>query len=254
MRMKLPSGTQYAPYLFEIINGNHTLIAGTTGSGKSVLENGIIKALLCSKYPFKNDSADSAQLILIDPKKVELRPYKNLPHTLMYADTIPDIISTLNTVRRLVDERLARMIRKGQRTSTETPIYVFIDEIVDLVESSQSKQIIRILSDIISISRCTQIFTVISTQAPNRRILKPEIVLNMNCRVGLRCNKTIESQQIIGDNDATMLPKHGEGIVIKDIDRYRINIPMYSDMDLLKVIKHWERQMPLLERIKRMIG
>ena len=221
-----PGGFQYSPYYLDMIEGNHTLIAGTSGAGKSVLENGIINAILCKYSPFQ------AQFILIDPKRVELETYRKCPHCLHYADSLPDILDTLHHVRGLIDSRMHEMKRTGRRKSAQCPIYIFIDELVDLVVSEYSKDIIRTLSDSISIARAANIFFVILTQAPNRKILKPEITLNINCRIALRCNSAIESRQIIGENGAESLPAHGLAIVHQDLERYQIRIPLIPDSQL----------------------
>jgi len=253
MRKKyhLPTGAVYAPYLIDIVENNHTLIAGSTGAGKSVLENSIIYALLSTTFPGKPDHGRGAHFVLIDPKKVELFMYKNLPHTLLYADNIPDIINALQIVRDIINQRLSKMQRAGLRKSDECEIYVFIDELVDLVKSKESKTIINLLADSISIARAANVFFCISTQAPNRRILLPEIVLNCNCRVALFCNDRIESREIIGDGSAADLPKHGIAIVKRNIDRYKIKIPFYSDAEIDKMIAHWEKQNKLSGIISR---
>ena len=137
----LPYGLYYKPYLIEMVEGNHTLIAGTTGSGKSVLENAIIYALLCDRFPGQAQNGQGCRFVLLDPKKVELRPYKDLPHTLWYADNMEDIQKALANVRFLIDKRLNTMQRQGIRKSQEYPVYVFIDELVDIVTSSKSKEI-----------------------------------------------------------------------------------------------------------------
>lgn len=246
MRLKynLPiGGAEYAPYLIDMIENNHTLIAGATGAGKSVLENAIIYALLCECYPGKPDNGRGARFIFIDPKQVELIMYKDLPHTLLYADNMPDIVNALKHVRNMIDTRLKAMRAAGIRKSNECPVYVFIDELVDLVTNKEHKKdIITTLSDCISISRCTNIYFVILTQAPNRRILLPEIVLNCNCRCALFCNYPYESREIIGDDTATKLPFHGVGIVQQNIERYQIKIPFYNDHDILNIVRHWTKQ------------
>lgn len=243
-----PSGALYAPYLLNMIEGNHTLIAGTVGAGKSVLENSIIYALLSTKYPGEVADNNCAQFVLIDPKRVELDIYKNLPHTIRYADTIPDIVSALQFVRAEIDRRLERMKKNGQRKSTECPIYVFIDELVDLMASDQAKEISRLLSDSASISRATSIFFVALTQSPSRKIIPAQFKLLFNCRCALRCNNSIESRQIIDDDSATLLPLHGFGIVQQNLDRYKIKIPMYSEHDISAIVRHWTKQHPFLNR------
>lgn len=249
---KLPTGCQYAPYLLDMIHGNHVLIAGTTGAGKSVLENSIMYALLCTHFPdLPVGVGKGARFVLIDPKKVELRMYKDLPHTLIYADNMKDIEQAIYNVRLIIDRRLKVMQKKGCKKSLECPMYIFIDELVDIVTSDRSKEIIRLLNDCISISRATNIYFVILTQAPNRKILKPEIVLNMNCRVALRCNNAIESRQIINTDEAINLPRYGVGIVQDNTERYKIEIPYYDDYKLIDIVKHWTQQHPIYDRLFR---
>ena len=251
MRKKytLPKGALYAPYLLEMIEGNHTLIAGTVGAGKSVLENSIIYALLSTKFPGNTNTGNGAQFVLLDPKRVELDVYKNLPHTLLYADTIPSIVSALQYVRDEIDRRLGRMKRGGERKSSECPIYVFIDELVDLMVSDQAKEITRLLSDSASISRATNIFFVALTQSPSRKIIPAQFKLLFNCRCALRCNNSIESRQIIDDDSATELPLNGFGIVQQNMERYKIKIPMYSDRDINAMVKHWANQQSIFTRL-----
>lgn len=245
------SGAAYAPYLLDMIDGNHVLIAGTTGAGKSVLENAIIYALLCTCYPGKSTAGTDAQMVLIDPKKVELRCYKCLPHTLLYADNITGIVAALKAVRVMIDKRLVYMQKHGQRKSTEPPVYVFIDELVDLVTSERSKEIIRLISDSASISRATNIYFIALTQSPSRKIIPAQFKLLFNCRVALRCNNSIESRQIIDDDSALDLPLHGFGIVQQNLDRYKIKIPYYSDSQLLATVRHWEKQHKFCNRLFR---
>lgn len=254
MRYTTPTDARYAPYLLDMVEGNHTLIAGTTGAGKSVLENSIIYAMLATKFPGNVASGNGARFVLLDPKKVELRMYKDLPHTWIYADDIVGIEKALVNVRLLIDQRLKDMQRKRQRKSSECPVYVFIDELVDLVTSARSKSIVRSIADSISIARAAGVYFVILTQAPNRKILLPEITLNTNCRCALFCNNAIESRQVIGDDSATALPAHGLGIVQQNTERYKIEIPMYHDRDIYNIINHWTKQHPVHNFFRRLRG
>jgi S-DNA-T family DNA segregation ATPase FtsK/SpoIIIE len=231
-----------------MIEENHTLIAGMTGSGKSVLENDIIYALLCNKFPA---GENGAKFILIDPKKVELNCYKNLPHTILYADEIDTIVSALNYVRQIIDDRLNTMKRAGERKFKGCPIYVIIDELVDLMTSAKSKEITRLIADSISIARATGVYFLMLTQAPNRKILRAEIVLNASCRCALYCRDPQESRQIIGDSSACDLPPHGLGIVQNGLDRYQIAIPMYKESEINDIIRHWTKQHPIINALQR---
>lgn len=243
----LPAGLTYRPYLIDLVENNHCVIAGSTGSGKSVLENNIIYALLCTHYPGNPTNLENkgCKFIFIDPKKVELDIYKNLPHTLYYADNMQDIEQVFVNLRAIIDNRLQTMKKQRVRKTQETTIYIFIDEIVDIVENkTYGKKIINMLVDCISISRAAGCFFVISSQAPNRRTLIPGIILNANCRVGLYCNSPIESRQIVGGNLACELPLHGKAVVNQDINRYYINIPMIYDNDIINIVRFWEKQKP----------
>lgn len=243
LKYHLPTGgANYAPYLLDMIDNNHVLIAGTTGAGKSVLENAIIYALLCERYPGTPTTGEGAQFVLIDPKKVELRMYKNLPHVLYYADEIESIEKAFLYVRGLIDERLKKMQRKGLKKSVNCPVYVFIDELIDIVTSKKAREIIRLISDSASISRATNIFFIALTQSPSRKIIPPQFKLLFNCRVALYCNNAIESRQIIDDESAVYLPFHGLAIVQQNLNRYKIKIPFYSDSDLNKIVQSWTKQ------------
>lgn len=242
LRYTIPAGYNYAPYLLDLIEGNHTLIAGTTGAGKSVLENSIINAIMCEKFPGQTDSGNGCKLILIDPKRCELALYKDLPHTLYYADTMPEIESTFERIRAIIENRLETMQKRGQRKTSEPSIYVFIDELVDIVTSARSKQIMRIFADCISISRATGVFFVICTQSPARGVIPAVIKLNCSCRVALKCNDAIESRQIIDSPEAVNLPRHGLAIVKQNLDEYMIKVPLTPDSQLESLAANWSKQ------------
>lgn len=246
MVYSLPAGLVYRPYLIDLVENNHCVIAGSTGSGKSVLENNIIYSLLCTHYPGKptNSENKGCKFVFIDPKKVELDIYKNLPHTLYYADNMPDIEQILIELRSIIDNRLETMKKNHLKQSNAAKIYVFIDELVDIMLSSRARFIVDQIKDIISISRACNVFFIFLTQAPNRKIIKPEIILNCNCRIALFCNNAIESRQIIGDDSAAGLPLHGRGIVQQNINRYYIDIPLISDDKINNIVRFWEQQKP----------
>lgn len=249
LKYRTPAGLTYYPYLVEMIEGKHTLIAGTTGAGKSVLENAIIYSLLCCKFP---GGEKSCKFIFIDPKRVELDLYKKLPHTLYYVDSIPDIIKVLEIVKEIINQRLAAMKKKRLRATEETPIYIFIDEIVTIIENKQyKKRFLELLTDILSISRACNIFAVIATQSPARGMIPATVQINCNCKVALRCNNRIESQQIIGESGAEDLPKHGLAIVRQDIEKYQIKIPLIPDPEIIQLVKFWERQHPIINALTR---
>lgn len=250
LKYTIPAGLKYSPYLLDLINNNHVLVAGTVGSGKSVLENSIIYAILCSHFPGKVESGAGCKMIFFDPKRVELDIYKNLPHCIQYADTLPEIENTLYNIRDLIDNRFLLMKKAGIRKSLEYPIYIFIDELVDLVTNKQhGKNIIRMLTDCASISRAANVFFICLTQSPSRLIIPAQFKLLFNCRIALKCNNEIESRQIIDDNSAVNLPRYGQAIVQNNTDRYYIKIPFYSDYEIENIVNIWNSQ----NKIKRML-
>lgn len=120
-----PAG-QAQNFAIDALNQAHLLVAGSTGSGKSVLINNLIYTAL---YKSPNDIA----LILIDPKRVELVQYKPLPHCIAYASEPDDIIFTLRQSVQLMEQRYKRMQKLGIRQSTEAHIYIIVDEFGDLM-------------------------------------------------------------------------------------------------------------------------
>ena len=86
---------------------------------------------------------------------------------------------------------------------------------------------------------------------PSRLIIPAQFKLLFNCRVALRCNSAIESRQIIDDASATTLPKYGMGIVQKDTERYYIQIPYYTDNVLNDLVRQWNKQHPILDKLMK---
>ncbi len=111
-----PAG-QASNNCLDMLKHPHLLIAGSTGSGKSVLINSLIYTALY-KPPTE------CLFILIDPKRVELVEYKNLPHCLLYASEPKDIANAINKAVYFMEERYKRMQAAGIKKSTEADIYI----------------------------------------------------------------------------------------------------------------------------------
>ncbi len=126
-----PGGTASAVCL-DMLEQPHILIAGSTGSGKSVLINTLIYTALY-KAPHRNS------FILIDPKRVELIDYKELPHTLIYASEPPDIVTALNAAIDTMEGRYKQMQAERLKKSREGDIFVIVDEFADLM-TTQKRQ------------------------------------------------------------------------------------------------------------------
>ena len=109
----------------ELLGKPHLLIAGSTGSGKSVLINSIMYTLLTYQ-------PNEKQVMLIDPKRVELYGYKRVPHCIGYASETPDIIALLRRACEVMDQRYTEMQKEGKKLYEGSDIYVVIDEFADV--------------------------------------------------------------------------------------------------------------------------
>ena len=220
----------------DILNAPHTLIAGTTGSGKSVLLNGIIRELMETYIP------EQKKLILIDPKRVELSQYKNTEFCTAYTSDYQTAITYLDNSIALIEDRYKAMERAGTKQTTQYHLYIIIDELADLMISPAAREIKLKMQKILQIGRAAGVHIIAATQAPNRKIIPAELVLNFTNRIALRCLSSIESRQIINISGAETLPKHGKGLYLSPDGVKRVTIPLTPDN--ADLIQKWERTAP----------
>lgn len=210
------------PMLEAILDSPHSLIAGTTGAGKSVLLHSVMFAAL----------ARDANFIFIDLKRIEMADYKNLSNTIMYATEEPEAVDALELAVKIMEKRYKEMPGKMYEG---TALYIIIDELADLVGTS--KRCLELMVKIGRLGRAAKIHMICATQDPSRRTLKAQLMQNFTCCVALRCKTAIESRQITGFPGAESLPKYGKGY-IWDADGYRkVDIPMIPDEDREALIK-----------------
>lgn len=248
MKWKTPSGITYDLYE-DMLQQAHLLIAGTTGSGKSVVINALI-------YTALFNAPCQASFILCDPKMVELSRYERLPHTLKYADTLPGIASALEYAHKLMMDRFRDMKRSRIVETTEEDIYVIVDEFADLVtrgpdraENKLRAACEQYVESIGKLGRAAHVHLILATQAPNRKTLKANIILNMTAKLALRCMYPIESKQIIGIPNAVNLPDpkiehRAQGYYQHGLELERFNLPMIPQEKIAKQIKWWMDQKP----------
>ena len=217
-----PSGSAPAVYV-DILQQPHTLIAGTTGSGKSCVINGIIYTALY-KSPLH------AQFILIHPKRTELIMYRNLPHTIAYTSDPGEALQILNNAVAEIDARYDRATAKGLKKSDEADIYIFIDELSDLIFSEPRTA--QTLGKIARIGRAANVHLIAATQCPNRKTLSAEFAANCPARLALRVGA------------AGTLPLYGYAYY--QAPQYTtlqlVKGPDYTDNILLERVRFWEEQ------------
>lgn len=226
----------------DMLNQPHLLIAGATGSGKSVVINGLIDTLMY-RLPF--DKANGAQLILIDPKKVELSQYKNLPHTLSHAAGYdPDAwVKALSDAVSIMDSRYNKMAKQNQRLYTGSDIYVIIDEWASIYKSVRGKECYKLLMRLTSEGRAARVHVILATQVPKANIIPTEIRENFAARLCLRTANSIQSRVIMEENGCEDLPRYGQGYYVTPEDTTLYNIPYVKDDEIESNLAWWKEQM-----------
>lgn len=223
-------------YEMLINSGNHSLIAGTTGSGKSVLLNN------CLNYMLANYSPKDFNLILFDPKIVELSKYQKIKHCLYYESEPHKINNIMRGLIVTMNNRYKTMEKLKVTTYPGTKIIVVVDEIADLLTAygNESKLFKKYLQILLAKSRASGINFVICTQAPNRKVIPAEIVLNIPTRCALRCLSSIESRQAIGFAGAELLPKYGSCLLLSP-DLTEIKKFSFGMDNPTNNVKMWEK-------------
>lgn len=216
-----------------LLNKTHVLIAGTTGSGKSVLMNGMIYQLLCS-------SPSKSHLVLIDPKRVEFWRYRECAHTDLYASSPEGIQNALNWLVDEMEARYGYMRRHNLLKSQEAPLYCFVDEFADLM-TVQKKETLPQLCRIAQLGRAANIHLIIATQRPTRDIITGQIKVNLDTRIALRVSTEIDSRNIIGIKGAERLPLYGQGIMVSPeyLNPIQFEIPMVSEARIQQAVNFW---------------
>ena len=233
-----PDG-EYNKLFYGALQAPHLLIAGATGSGKSVIINQLITTVLKTRFPLDNERG--AQLILIDPKRVELVQYKPAPHTLIYASEPNEIIQTLERVMSITENRYRQMQKQQQRKYTGGDIYIIIDEYADLVTTNK-KQVQPIIQRIAQIGRAAKLHIILATQCPLAEIISTKIKCNFDYRFGLRTRSAQDSRNILGVNGCENLPQYGQAYYMTPQGLTLYKIPMIEDSEIERLVKHWTNQ------------
>lgn len=222
----------------DMLEQPHLMVAGATGSGKSVVINALIYTTL---YKFPGDTSKSAQFILIDPKRVELAAYKDLPHTICYASEPDTMLSALHTAMNITENRYKAMQKAGERKYSGGDVYVIIDEFADLMTTDR-RHVQPIIQRLAQIGRAAKVHIILATQCPIAKVIPTEIKVNFDSRLGLRTECAQDSRNIIRASGCELLPDHGQGYykTSKGITLY--NLPMIPDDELQARVKWWTDQ------------
>lgn len=240
MTFTAPTGRAYRMYN-DMLRQTHLLIAGATGSGKSTIVNGLIATAL---YRTPRDVG----FMLIDPKRVELREYIELPHTLSYTNRLQDVPQAMRAVLQIVNARLADMEKKKQRMYEGSDIYVIIDELMPLmVQADVKREVLPILQEVLAIARCARVHIIACTQSPVCAVLPTPLKCNFSSIIALRTVNAQDSRNIIGSRGCERFPdpqvdgkayayfRHGPST-----DMYEV--PRYTDAERQRLVNWWACQ------------
>lgn len=211
----------------------HTLIAGTTGAGKSVLLNGLLRDFLRLYAPCE------AGLMLIDPKQLELDYLRKLPHCEGYADTHEGALALLENALEIMNLRNRYCKENGLRSYPGKALYIIIDELHPLATGKYKAKFRQTLSLLLTQARAANIHVIALTQIPNRAALPADIVSLFTFRIGLHTLSPIESRQIIGVKGCEALPKHGTAYVLRGGELLTTHIPMTDYDEVQELINYW---------------
>jgi len=239
----------------------HLLIAGSTGSGKSVAINAFIMSILYKATP------DQVRLILVDPKRLELGNYEDVPH--LYTPIITEPKLAANALRNAVREmerRLKLLAAKGVRNidqynrlfdSGGTPslfeeesddkpipyIVIIIDELADLMmlDSSNVEESITRLAQM---ARAVGIHLVLATQRPSVDVITGLIKANFPARISFRVATKVDSRTILDANGAEALLGKGDMLYLPSGSArvHRLHAPLVTEKEIASVVEFWKQQ------------
>ncbi len=265
------------PIVVDLARMPHLLIAGTTGSGKSVAINGMILSLLYRLTP------DQCRIIMIDPKVIELSVYEDIPHLLAPVVTEPhkavvalkwvvrqmderyrlmshlgvrDIFAFNNRIRQALEngEQLRRRVRTGFEPGTGVPIYedqpiemrplplivVIVDEVADLMLTA-GKEIENAIQRLSQKARAAGVHLIVATQRPSVDVLTGVIKANLPSRISFRVSSKIDSRTILGEPGAEQLLGQGDMLYLGERIT-RIHGALVTDGEVERVVRHLKAQ------------
>ncbi len=251
------------PIITDLTSAPHLLIAGATGSGKSVCLNSIIISLLYSCAPYK------LRFLMVDPKKVELAQYNNIPHMLSPVITDSKKVSGgLNWVVREMDERYQILADAGVRNiksfnslpeekrvqvSIEKNFYkgfmpyivVILDELADLMIVAQD-EIEDAITRLAQLSRAVGIHLILATQRPSVNVITGVIKANFPVRISFKVSSKVDSRTVLDSNGAEILLGNGDFLFLPPgtSKLIRGQGTYLSDKEIHNIIEYVKSQTP----------
>ncbi|HSG15782.1 MAG TPA: DNA translocase FtsK 4TM domain-containing protein [Anaerolineae bacterium] len=252
LRIGLGQNVGGQPIAADLTQMPHLLIAGTTGSGKSVCVNGIVACLLLQNTP------ETLKLVMVDPKRVELTGYNGIPH--LVAPVVVDlerVVGTLQWALREMDNRYKRLADIGARNIDEYNrkvngngqepmpyIVIVIDELADLMMLSP-EETERGITRLAQMARATGIHMVIATQRPSVDVVTGLIKANFPARIAFAVASSTDSRVILDTTGAERLLGQGD-MLFQSPDAaapIRMQGCFVSESELTSLIRYWQSAM-----------
>jgi S-DNA-T family DNA segregation ATPase FtsK/SpoIIIE len=195
----------------------HLLIAGTTGSGKTVCVNSLIMSMVYNATP------EELKFLMVDPKMVELAPFNGLPHLLCPVVTeAKRVSSALQWVVREMEERYQLLAKEGvrnieyynQKKQRLPYIVVIVDELADLMVVAQN-QIEEAITRLAQLSRAVGIHLILATQRPSVDVITGVIKANFPARISFKVASKVDSRTVLDMNGADKLLGRGDMLFLK---------------------------------------
>jgi S-DNA-T family DNA segregation ATPase FtsK/SpoIIIE len=237
----------------------HLLIAGSTGTGKSVAINAMIMSILYKSTP------DQVRLVLVDPKRLELGNYEGIPHLLTPIITEPKLAANaLRNAVREMERRLKLLAAKGVRNiagynalfddtpslfgeqSDEGPIpyiVIIIDELADLM-MLDGHNVEESITRLAQMARAVGIHLVLATQRPSVDVITGLIKANFPARVSFRVATKVDSRTILDANGAESLLGRGDMLYLPSGSArvHRLHAPYVTEKEIAGVVEFWKAQ------------
>ena len=227
----------------------HLLIAGTTGSGKSVCVNAIINSILATNSP------ETVKFIMVDPKRVELTGYNGLPHLIApVVVELERIVGVLKWVTREMDERYKKFSGIGARNIIDYNenrgdgeampyIVVIIDELADLMMLAP-EETERTITRIAALARATGIHLIIATQRPSVDVVTGLIKANFPARIAFAVAGSVDSRVILDQPGAERLLGTGDMLYLSGESPapLRLQGVFVSDEEINSISRYWKTQ------------
>ena len=241
------------PLVADIAKMPHVLIAGTTGSGKSVLINSFISSLLFRAAP------SEVRLILIDPKRVELTGYNGIPH--LMTPVIVEVEKILASLKWAMDEMDRRYKKFAENSVRNIDSYnelagfqslpyivIFVDELADLMAFAPV-EVEDAIARLAQMARATGIHLVVSTQRPSVDVITGLIKANIPCRIAFNVSSMVDSRVIIDTPGAEKLLGRGDMLYIppEQAKPTRIQGAFVSDKEVKKLVDFLKEKGPPVE-------